>query len=180
MVAAWPVRYARIGDARVAYRVMGEGPLEIASVGGVASHLDLQAEEPVLSGARQRLASFARVVTFDRRGTGLSDPLDRPSTLEQQMDDLGAVLEAVGMERVALFGAVEAGLCAMYAATHPERVTAMVLANVAVSGGIVRDAAQRALALEWVQSHWGEGRFAALFAPSRTGDRWFMDWWGAI
>ena len=177
MAAPRPVRYARIGDARIAYRVMGEGPLDIANVGGVASHLDLQAEEPIFFGGRQRLASFARVVTFDRRGTGLSDPLDRPGTLEQQMDDLDAVLEAVGIERVALFGGVEAGLCALYAATHPDRVTALVLANVAVSGGLVRDAERRALMLDWVESHWGEGRFAALFAPSRTPDRWFMDWW---
>jgi pimeloyl-ACP methyl ester carboxylesterase len=70
-------------------------------------------EDPVFVGGRERLASFARVVIFDRRGTGLSDPLDRPGTLEQQMDDLDAVLEAVGMEHVALFGGVEAGL-----ATH--------------------------------------------------------------
>jgi pimeloyl-ACP methyl ester carboxylesterase len=138
MVAPRPVRYARIGDARIAYRVIGEGPLDIANVGGVASHLDLQWEDPVFVGGRERLASFARVVIFDRRGTGLSDPLDRPGTLEQQMDDLDAVLEAVGMARVALFGGVEAGLCAMYAATHPDRVRALALANVAVSGGIVR------------------------------------------
>ncbi len=85
--------------------VIGEGPLDIANIGGVASHLDLQWEDPVFVGGRERLASFARVVIFDRRGTGLSDPLDRPGTLEQQMDDLDAVLEAVGMERVALFGA---------------------------------------------------------------------------
>lgn len=171
MVAPRPVRYASIGDARVAYRVMGDGLLDIVNVGGVASHLDLQWEDPVFVGGRERLASFARVVIFDRRGTGLSDPLDRPGTLEQQMDDLDAVLEAVGMERVALFGGVEAGLCAMYAATHPERVTALVLANVAVSGGIVRDAERRGLMLEMVESNWGEAgsRLCSRRAEWRTG-----------
>jgi pimeloyl-ACP methyl ester carboxylesterase len=175
MVAPSPVGYARSGDARIAFRVMGEGPLDVVVVGGVASHLDVQWEDPLWRGGRERIASFARVVSFDRRGTGLSDPLDRPWTLEEQMDDLDAVLDAVGMERVALFGAVEAGLCAMYAATHPARVTALVLANVAVSGGIVMDDERRELMLDMVENHWGEGRFAALFAPSRAGDQRFAD-----
>src|SRR6516165_2352220 len=137
LIAPPPIRYARNGDARIAYRLMGEGPLDVVFVGGPASHLDLQWEDPETVRGRERIASFARLVSLDRRGTGLSDPLERPATLEQQMDDLDAVLDAAGMGRVALIGAIEAGLCAMYAATHPDRVSALVLANVAVAGGLV-------------------------------------------
>jgi class 3 adenylate cyclase len=177
MVAAPPTRYARSGDARIAFQVMGEGPSDIVVIGGPASHLDIQWEDPETVRGRQRFASFARLISFDRRGTGLSDPVDRPATLDQQMDDLDAVLDAAGAERVALVGAVEAGLCAMYAASHPGRVSALVLANVSVSGGLVLDDEQRQLILDLIENHWGEGRFLALFAPSRAGDQRFVDWW---
>jgi class 3 adenylate cyclase len=177
MTAAPPTRYARSGDTRIAYQVMGKGPPNVVFIGGPASHLDLQWEDPEFRRGRQRVASFARLLSFDRRGTGLSDPLLGPPTLDQQMDDLDAVLDAAGMERVALFGAVEAGLCAMYAATHPDRVSALVLANVAATGGFVRGGEQRAVMLDWIENHWGEGRFVSLFAPSRADDQRFAGWW---
>src|SRR5919106_373804 len=125
MVAPPPTRYARSGDARLAFQVMGEGPPDVVFVGGPASHLDIQWEDPETARARQRYASFARIITFDRRGTGLSDPVDRPPTLDQQMDDLRAVMDAMGLERAALFGGNDAGLAAMFAGTYPERVTAL-------------------------------------------------------
>src|SRR5918992_6245759 len=137
MVAPPPTRYARSGDAQLAFQVMGEGPPDVVLVGGPASHLDLVWEDPETARAWRRYASFARLITFDRRGTGLSDPVDRPPTLDQQMDDLDAVLDVVGAERVALIGAVDAGLAATYAATHPKRVSALVLVNIAVSGAQV-------------------------------------------
>src|SRR5438093_9074819 len=84
---------------------MGEGPPDVGLSGGPASHLDLQWEEPDTRRGRQRIGSFARLITFGRRGTGLSDAVDRPATLEQQMDDLDAVLDAAGTERVAIIGA---------------------------------------------------------------------------
>jgi class 3 adenylate cyclase len=177
MVAAPPTRYARSGGARIAYQVMGEGPPDLVVIGGPVSHLDIQWEEPETVRSRRRFASFARLIGFDRRGTGLSDPVDRPPTLDQQMDDLDAVLDAAGIERVALMGAVEAGLCAMYAASHPDRVSALVLVNVAVAGGIVADDEQRELMLDLIENHWGEGRFVALFAPTRADDQRFADWW---
>jgi pimeloyl-ACP methyl ester carboxylesterase len=136
MVAAPPTRYARSGDGRIAFQVTGQGPPEVVYVGGPATHLDLQWEDPPSALCFQRYASFARLIRFDRRGTGLSDPVEQPLTLDQQMDDLDAVLDAAGIERVALFGRGEAGLWAMYAASHPDRVSALVLANVAVSGGV--------------------------------------------
>jgi class 3 adenylate cyclase len=177
MGRAPPTRYARSGDARIAFQVIGEGPPDVVFIGGPASHLDLQWEDPGYVGSFERYASFARLIRFDRRGTGLSDPVESEVTFDQQMDDLDAVLDAVGTERVALIAAIEAGVCAMYAATHPDRVSALVLANVAVSGGIVIDDERRGEMLEVIEEHWGEGRFISLFAPSRIGDLRFVEWW---
>ena len=124
-----PTRYARSGAARIAFQVVGEGPPDVVFIGGPASHLDFQWEDPGYVRAFERYASFARLTRFDRRGTGLSDPVEREMTLDQQMDDLDAVLNTLGTERVALIAAVEAGMCAMYAATHPDRMSALVLAT---------------------------------------------------
>jgi class 3 adenylate cyclase len=93
------------------------------------------------------------------------------------MDDLDAVLDAAGIEQVALVGAVEAGLSAMYAATHPDRVSALVLINVGVSGSLSLDDGRREQVLDLIENHWGEGRFLELYAPGRAGDRNFVDWW---
>ena len=102
-----PTRYARRGNASIAYQVLGSGPAIIV-VGGPASHLDLQWEEPATVRSFERFAATSRLIRFDRRGTGLSDPADRPPTLEQQMDDLQAVMEDIGLERATLMGAVDA------------------------------------------------------------------------
>jgi class 3 adenylate cyclase len=177
MLAAPPTRYARSGEARIAFQVIGDGPPDVVVVGGPASHLDLQWEDSETARVRRRYGSFARAIFFDRRGTGLSDPVDRLPSLDLQMDDLDAVLDAVGVERVALIGAVEAGLCAMYAATHPHRVSALVLINVAGSGEVTLNDERRAQMLELIENHWGEGRFTELFAPERARDERFADWW---
>jgi class 3 adenylate cyclase len=177
MLAVPPTRYARSGEARIAYQVIGDGPPEVVVVGGPASHLDLQWEDPETARARRRYASFARAIFFDRRGTGLSDPVEPLPSLDLQMDDLDAVLDAVGVERVTLIGAVEAGLCAMYAATHPDRVSALVLSNVAGYGGVTLNDERRAQMLDLIENHWGEGRFTQLFAPERARDERFADWW---
>ena len=177
MVATPPTTYARSGDARIAFQVLGQGPLNVVHVGGPASHLDLQWDEPSYADCYRRFASFARLIRFDRRGTGLSDPVAEVVTLDQQMDDLDAVLDAVGVDRVALISAVEAGLCAMYAASHPDRVSALVLVNAAVSGGLVLDEERREQMLDLIENHWGEGRFVSLFAPGRADDPRFVEWW---
>ena len=177
MAAPPPTRFARSGDLRIAYQVMGDGPLDVVSINGPASHLDIEWENPDTARSHERVASYARLIRFDRAGTGLSDPADRPATLEQQMDDLDAVLDAVGTERVALIGAVEAGLCAMYAATHPDRVSALVLINVGVSGGVILDDARRDQILDVIEDHWGEGRMLELFAPGKADDPRFVEWW---
>src|SRR5438132_6024279 len=167
-------RYARSGEARIAYQVVGDGP-DLIVVGGPASHLDLEWEEPATVRSFERFASFCRLIRFDRRGTGLSDPVDRPPTLEQQMDDLQAVMDDIGLGRAALMGAVDAGLCAIYAATHPERVTALILIGIAASGAITEE--RRGFILDVVENHWGEGMLMPLFAPSQVGNKRFEEWW---
>ena len=169
-----PTRFARSGDARIAYQVFGQGSVDLVVVGGLASHLDLQWDEPSTVRLFERFASYVRLVRFDRRGTGLSDPTEGPPTLEQQMEDLDAVMDAAGLTRAALLGAVEAGLCAMYAASYPERVSALVLVNVAPAGALGGAAPQF---LDVIENHWGEGRMLPLLVPSRVGDRRFEEWW---
>jgi class 3 adenylate cyclase/pimeloyl-ACP methyl ester carboxylesterase len=172
-----PTRFARSGDAMIAYQVLGEGDLDLVLVGGPASHLDLQWEEPFSARGIERFASFARVLRFDRRGTGLSDPAQAAPTLEQQMDDMRAVLADAGFGRVAVFGAVEAGLSAMYVATYPDQVSALVLVNTPPSGGAVLTEDRRQQLLEIIENHWGEGDLLSLFAPSRASDPRFSEWW---
>ena len=170
-------RYARSGDAMIAYQVVGDGPIDLVSVGGPASHLDLQWDEPTTARGLRRFASFSRLVLFDRRGTGLSDPLEDMPTLEQQMDDLEAVMDAVGLERVSLMGAVDAGLCAMYAATHPDRVTALVLMGISTTPSDWLKGERLEQLLDVVEHRWGEGRLIEVYAPSRADDPRFREWW---
>src|SRR5437588_12147984 len=120
MVAVPPTRYARSGDARIAYQVSGNGPPDVVFVGGPASHIDMQWEDPESARAIDRYASFSRLIRFDRRGTGLSDTIDLSLTLGPQVDDIEAVLDAVGSERAAMIVAGEAGQGAMAAASHPD------------------------------------------------------------
>ena len=121
-------RYARSGDVNIAYQVVGDGPLDLVLVAGFISHLDLDWEEPRPAHALRRLASFSRLIRFDKRGTGLSDRSVGLPDLETRMDDVRAVMEAVGSERAALYGYSEGGpMCCLFAATYPERVSALVL-----------------------------------------------------
>ncbi len=163
---------------RVAYQVFGSGPLAVVTSGGPASHLDVLWEEPRVRRWHERLASFARVAIFDRRGTGASDPADGPPTLEQYTEDLGAVMDACGFDRAALLGGAEAArMCALFAADHPERVSALVL-----TGGSARGdaglAPERVSALEeLIETAWGRGEIiAGLYAPSMAGDERFRRW----
>jgi class 3 adenylate cyclase len=172
-----PTRYAHSGEAMIAYQVVGEGPVDLIVVGGPASHLDLEWEEPSIARAFEHYASFCRLVRFDRRGTGLSDPVDDVPTLEQQMDDLEAVMDAAGIERAALSGTADAGLAPMYAATHPERVSALILIGVTPAASYPLGVGRREEFLDIVEHGWGQGRMLPIFAPSRVGDRRFEEWW---
>jgi pimeloyl-ACP methyl ester carboxylesterase len=122
-------QYARSGDVNIAYQVTGDGPRDLVYVPGWVSNIELMWEEPAMARFLERLASFSRLILFDKRGTGLSDRVsnDELPTLEQRMDDVRAVLEAVGSKRAALFGHSEGGnMCVLFAATYPERTSALI------------------------------------------------------
>jgi len=172
---ALPTRYARSGEACIAYQVMGEGPLTLVNISGPASHLDLELENPLARRGYERLASFTRFIRFDRRGTGLSDPVERPPTLEQQMDDLHAVMDDVGVERAALFAGSDAGLGALFAATHPDRVSHLVLWGVATRVTDCRPETVEVI-LDAID-HWGTGGLLDGYAPGMRGDARYEDWW---
>src|SRR4051794_37688621 len=127
-MSAPPTRYAKSGDASIAYQVVGDGPIDLVLVLGFATHLDLQWEMPAFARFFERLSSFSRLIVFDKRGTGLSDPAADAPTLEERVDDVRAVMDAAGSERAALFGISEGGpMSVLFAGTHPERVTGLVL-----------------------------------------------------
>ena len=126
-------RYAKSGDLNIAYQVVGEGPRDLIYVPGWLSNVELVWDDPAHAQVLERLSSFSRLILFDKRGTGMSDPvaLDRLPTLEERMDDVRAVLDAVGSEHSALFGFSEGGLMSvLFTATYPERTTALALYGV--------------------------------------------------
>ncbi len=179
-------RYARSGDFHIAYQTLGHGPPDLLFVHGWISHIEHLWEEPRMARFLHGLASFSRLILLDKRGTGLSDPVphDRLPTLEERMDDVQAVLDAVGSERAALFGTSEAGaLNLLYAATHPERAAALVLLNsyarLAWSPdypfGIGAETAEGLL--RKVRDGWGKGvAFEALVA-SQANNASMRSWW---
>jgi class 3 adenylate cyclase len=173
-------RYAHSGDASIAYQVFGEGDVDLVLINGPASHIEIVWEEPSTAHCFERLGGFARVVMFDRRGTGLSDPVTRPPTLEQQMDDMAAVMDAAGLERSALWGASDLGLSALFAATYPERVTALVLSSVAPKGMTALTPELKEVFLDAIENQWGDGTLLQVFAPSQVGNRAFEEWWGRM
>jgi len=128
-VLAPETQYARSGDVNIAYQVVGEGAMDLVLLLGWISNVELAWEEPNLRRFLERLASFSRLILFDKRGTGLSDrvPENQLPTLEQRMDDVRAVMDAAGSDRAALFGISEGGpMCILFAATYPERTVALV------------------------------------------------------
>src|SRR3972149_671390 len=121
------IKYALNGDVSIAYHILGNGPVDIIYVPPFVSNLELQWQEPQQARYLQRLASFSRLVMFDKRGTGLSDR-SGIATLEERMDDLRAVMDAVGLERAVVFGTSEGGaMSLLFAATYPARVQALIL-----------------------------------------------------
>lgn len=181
-----PVRYALSGPVNIAYQVLGDAPLDLVFVMGWVSHLEQFWTEPSFARFLRRLASFARVILFDKRGTGLSDqvPLDQLPTLEQRMDDVRAVLDAVGSRRAVLCGVSEGGpMCSLFAATHPEKTIALVML-----GSYARrlrapdypwgpDEAQRDAFLEVIRTQWGGPVGIEERAPGMAQDPAFRQWW---
>ena len=169
--------YAKSGDVNIAYQVTGSGSLDLVLVPGWVSHVEQAWEEPSFAGFLHRLASFSRLIFLDRRGTGLSDPVAGLPTLEERMDDVRAVMDAAGSERAALFGISEGGpMCSLFAATYPERATALVLYGTMAKGmreadypwGVDHDQAIRFL--DGIERGWGKGMTPRVFAPSIAQD----------
>ncbi len=183
------IQYAHSGEVNIAYQVIGDAPLDLVLVMGWLSHLEYFWREPRFARFLRRLASFSRLVLFDKRGTGLSDRvgMDLP-TLEERMDDVRAVMDAVGLQRAALLGISEGGsLCALFAATYPERTSALVMI-----GGFPRrlyapdfpfmpTAEEREAFIAHSVRDWGTERWSRTDlldrAPSVADDRDFARWW---
>jgi class 3 adenylate cyclase len=172
-------RYARNGDLRIAYQVVGEGPIDLVFVPGFVSNVDLVWDDPVFAGLLNRLAGFSRLILFDKRGTGLSDRIGDLPSLEVRMDDVRAVMDAAGSERAALFGISEGGAMAMlFAATHPERTRALALFGAYAHYGtwvVPPDRLEGVLAR--LDALWGTGEMVSVFGPSRAADPQFKAWW---
>jgi pimeloyl-ACP methyl ester carboxylesterase/DNA-binding CsgD family transcriptional regulator len=120
--------YAKSGPISVAYQVLGEGPVDLVLVPGFVSHVEVAWEEPTLARFLTRLASFSRLIVFDKRGTGMSDPVAGPPSMDERMEDIGAVMDAIGSDRAAMLGISEGGtLSLLFGAAHPDRVRALIL-----------------------------------------------------
>jgi pimeloyl-ACP methyl ester carboxylesterase len=178
------IRYAQSRGLSVAYAESGEGELDLVVVPGFVSHLEVGLEQPLLAQMFRRLASFARVITFDKPGTGLSDPVSGAPTLEERMEDLRAVMDAAGAERAALLGASEgAPMSALFAATHPGRVRALIMYGSYARGTASADYPwapspdQIAAAVEAIGELWGTGAMLEAFAPSVAGEPDYVRWW---
>lgn len=179
-------RYARSGDVSIAFHVFGDGPFDLVYVPGWLSNIEMMWENTLMARSLERLAAFARVITFDKRGTGLSDRVAGYPTLEQRMDDVRAVMDAVGSDRAALFGHSEGGgMCIVFAATYPDRTRALI-----TYGGFAKrmrtDDYPWAPALEariaeaerlerdgWTAIDFG------FYAPSLAGDAEMARWFGS-
>ena len=160
-------RYALSGDVNLAYQVMGNGPVDIVMVPGFMSHIEFRHELPGQTAFLRRLSSFARVVTFDKRGQGLSDRVSDAPSLEQRMDDVRAIMDAVGSQRATLFGHSEGcAMSALFAATYPERVSRLIL-----FGGYVKRSDMNIMEIvEQRVKFWGTGAMLKRIAPSLAAD----------
>ena len=180
-------RYAKSGDTNIAYQVTGSGVVDLVFVMGWASHLDWSWQEPSFARFLRRLASFSRLISFDKRGTGFSDRSAGLATFEQRMDDVRAVMDAAGSERAALLGVSEgAAMCALFAATYPERASALI----SIGGYARRSWApdypfgstqeERRSFLEQIERGWGGPVALARRAPSLAADEQFRQWWATF
>jgi class 3 adenylate cyclase/pimeloyl-ACP methyl ester carboxylesterase len=170
-------RYAKSGDTYIAYQIMGEGPFDLVFVPGFISHVEMQMESPVFAPFVERLASFCRLIRFDKRGTGLSDRLSGIPTLEERMDDVRAVMDAAGSTRAALLGVSEGGpMCIVFSATYPQRTSALILYGASAREAWAPDNPwgmtdeQLAAALKAREEEWGQGKSVDRFSPSMAGN----------
>jgi class 3 adenylate cyclase/pimeloyl-ACP methyl ester carboxylesterase len=183
-------RYARNDDIHLAYQTIGEGPRDLLSViSGPGSHVEQMWEDPAIARATRRLARYGRVILFDQRGNGLSDPVsprDLP-TMDQHVDDIRAVLDATGSKRAVVMGYLAGTLPAMvFAASHPERVESLILfgayarlrIDTDYEPGVPPEVVDQVVQL--TLEGWGKGADLGVFAPSMVDDERFRVWWGQM
>jgi class 3 adenylate cyclase len=175
-------RYVKSGEVHIAYQVLGDGPFDLLWVPGFVSHLEYDWEHPRPARFFRRLASFSRLIRFDKRGTGLSDRVAIP-TLEERMDDVRAVLDATGSSRAALIGVSEGGpMSLLYAATYPERTSALVLYGSYARRAWAPDhpfgvTSERMRGiLETLEKDWGASVAMEIWSPSMLGDEAYKQW----
>ena len=164
-----PIQYAKAGDVDIAYRVVGSGPIDLVWVPGIISNLEIEWEDHVRAPLYRRLAGFSRLITFDKRGMGLSDRSVGAPTLEERMDDVRAVMDAVGSERAALIGVSEGGfMSTLFAATYPERTAALILFGTMACAQPEVDGPSIGAAIDDIRriivNGWGTGSCAEVFA----------------
>ena len=181
MAKAPETRFTRSGDVDIAYQVFGDGGRDIVMTMGWVTHLEVMWELPELAYFLERIAGLGRVIIFDKRGTGLSDRVPGMVTLEQRADDVGAVMDAAGSECAAFVGWGDGGgIGAMFAATHPGRISALVLsamAFVTTPAAIGADPATMHLFWDTIEQGWGSGSMLDLAAPRHAGDPRLRTWW---
>ena len=174
-------RYASNGDVRIAYQVIGQGPIDLVFVPGYVSNLEVQWEDPGFRHLMTRIGAFARLIMLDKRGTGLSDrvDIDRLPSLETRMADVRAVMDAVGSERAVLLGVSEGGpMAILFAATYPKRTRALVLYGAYAhfhTWVLPREALDDFIC--GIETGWGTGASVTRFAPDQGRDERFHDWW---
>lgn len=178
-------RYAKSGDLSIAYQVIGEASRDVLLAPGFISHLEWIWENARPAAFLERLASFSRLLLLDKRGTGLSDPVPSAPTLEERIDDLRAVMDAVGSEQAVVLGVSEGGaMAALFAATYPERTSGLILYGAFAKLPRTEDypegvnPARLQFVLDDVVEHWGDGSNLAYWGPGGTDDLAFQDWWG--
>ena len=173
-------RYAKSGDVHIAYQVFGQAPENLVIIPGFISHIEHVWDSPDQARWLNHVSKHARIVIFDKRGTGLSDRMGRLPNLDQRMDDARAVMDAVGMNRAAIMGVSEGGsLAALFAASHPERCSALILYGAFARFSDWFPTKQRFDGfLNYVDTAWGTGASVGNFAPSKKGDVEFQRWWG--
>jgi class 3 adenylate cyclase len=182
------VHFARSGDVDVAYRVVGDGPIDLVYAQGAYTHLDALWTQPAYRRYCERLAEFTRLILFDKRGMGMSDRVPGATTLEERMDDIRAIMDAVGSERAAIMGESEGGPLAMlFAAAHPERAVGLILQGAEVRertdaewpyGESTVEEFEEAMAT--MAARWGKGLGIDWIAPSVAGQQWAREWLGSV
>jgi len=173
-------RYAKSGQVHIAYQVFGDGPIDLVFVPGFISHIENYWDEPNCARFLDRLGSFARVILFDKRGTGLSGRVAELGGMDHRMDDARAVMDAVGIERAAIMGISEGGsLASLFAAHNPDRSQALVLygAFAKFSSWFPTQESLEQL-FEYIDNSWGSGESLPMFAPSMAEDALLKQWWG--